>query len=205
LPVIRTQEFTTFQDGQTALKLHIVQGERESVKDCRSLAHFVLKGLPVLPAGLARINVTFQMDADGLLSVSAREMTQGVEASVTVKPSEGLAEEEIRSHLTDAIEHAREDMQLRQFEEAKVEGLRVLHAVQQALATDKDILDIAEREIILLAMQNLEHAINQPADTKTIVSLTKVLDESSYVLATRRMDAAISDQLEGHAIEHLPL
>lgn len=205
LPVIRTQEFTTFQDGQTALKLHIVQGERESVKDCRSLAHFVLKGLPVLPAGLARINVTFQMDADGLLSVSAREMTQGVEASVTVKPSEGLAEEEIRSHLTDAIEHAREDMQLRQFEEAKVEGLRVLHAVQQALATDKDILDMAEREIILLAMQNLEHAINQPADTKTILSLTKALDESSYVLATRRMDAAISDQLEGRAIEHLPL
>ena len=145
IPVSRAQEFTTFKDGQTAMAIHVVQGERERVSDCRSLARFELRGIPPMAAGAARIRVTFQVDADGLLAVSARELTSGVEAAVTVKPSYGLGDEDIARMLQESFAHAAEDMAARALAEAQVEADQVMAATVAALDVDADLLDADER------------------------------------------------------------
>ncbi|MES2207227.1 MAG: Fe-S protein assembly chaperone HscA [Pseudomonadota bacterium] len=206
LPVSRIQEFTTFQDGQTALKLHVLQGEREAVKDCRSLAHFILKGIPPMPAGMARIRVTFQIDADGLLAVSAKELSQGIEASITIRPSEGLETDEIEQRLQDATKHAKEDMQVRRQQEANVDAQRIIYAVEQAINQDGHRLSMEERatleHVLTLLKQQLTLGKSE-ASVEDLHHLTKALDQASQILAARRMDAAISARLEGKDIDEL--
>src|SRR6185312_15450001 len=148
IPVIRAQEFTTFRDGQTAMSLHVVQGERETVADCRSLARFELRGIPPMTAGAARIRVSFEVDADGLLSVSAREQTTGVEASIVVKPSYGLTDGEIARMLQESFAHASDDAMARAFAETRIEAERIAAATAAALAVDADLLQAQERAAV---------------------------------------------------------
>src|SRR5882724_3123512 len=159
IPVVRAQEFTTYKDGQTAMAIHVVQGERELVSDCRSLARFELRGFPPLAAGAARIRVTFQVDADGLLAVTARESTSGVEATVSVKPSYGLSDEEVARLLQESMGAAEIDMRERALREQQVDGKRLLQAVRTALAADPDLVSVEERTTIEARMRALEHLI----------------------------------------------
>ncbi len=200
IPVSRAQEFTTYKDGQTALAVHVLQGERELVQDCRSLARFELKGISPMAAGAARIRVTFQVDADGLLSVSARETTSGVEAQVEVKPSYGLSENEIEQMLRDSISHASEDVRARALREQQVDGRRLLEAVQSALAADGEtLLDKAERAKINMCMQQLQ-AVHQQSNIDDIKQAIKQLNAATQNFAARRMDAGVRQALAGHAI-----
>ncbi|GMR20513.1 MAG: Fe-S protein assembly chaperone HscA [Gammaproteobacteria bacterium] len=200
IPVSRAQEFTTYKNGQTALAVHVLQGERELVQDCRSLARFELKGIPPMAAGAARIRVTFQVDADGLLSVSARETTSGVEAQVEVKPAYGLSENEIEQMLRDSISHASEDVQARALREQQVDGRRLLEAVQSALAADGEtLLDKTERAEINTCMQQLK-TVHQQSNIDDIKHAIKQLNAATQNFAARRMDAGVRQALAGHAI-----
>ena len=202
IPVAKAQDFTTFKDGQTAMAIHVVQGERELVQDCRSLARFELRGIPPMPAGGARIRVTFQVDADGLLSVSAREQTTGVEAHVTVKPSYGLSDDEITAMLKSGFEHAAEDMQQRALREQQVEARRLIEATAQALAEDGSLLDAGERANLDAALQSLQ-TLATGSDHLAIKAGIDALSAASGELAARRMDKAIREALTGVRVDKL--
>lgn len=202
IPVARAQEFTTFKDGQTAMSIHVLQGERELVSDCRSLARFTLRGLPALPAGGAHIRVTFQVDADGLLSVTAMEKSTGVEASIQVKPSYGLTENEIASMITDSMVWAQQDVAARKLAEQKVEGLRVLESLEGALAEDAALLSEAERHAIQQAQRQLQEAIRGD-EADTISAAVKQLDKVTQDFAARRMDNSVRRALAGHSVDEV--
>jgi len=200
IPVAKSQDFTTYKDGQTALLIHVLQGERELVSDCRSLARFELRGIPPMTAGAARIRVTFQIDADGLLSVSAREQTTGVESSVTVKPSYGLTDNEIERMLRDSIAHAREDDATRKLREQQVDADRLMEAVRGALAADGALLNAAERDGIERGLNELQ-AARAANDGARIKQAIKALDQATQTFAQRRMDENIRKALAGHKLD----
>ncbi|MDO5686579.1 MAG: Fe-S protein assembly chaperone HscA [Neisseria sp.] len=200
LPVARAQDFTTFKDGQTAMMIHVVQGERELVADCRSLARFTLSGIPPMVAGAARIRVTFQVDADGLLSVSAREQTTGVAAHIEVKPSYGLDDEAITRMLKESIDHAADDVQQRKLQEAKVEAQSLADAVQAALDTDGDLLNEPELAAIQAALDAL-HAASAGEAAQLIRERTAALNHASDEFAARRMNRNISRVLTGKSVD----
>ena len=202
IPAARAQEFTTFKDGQSGMSIHVVQGERELVSDCRSLARFELKGIPAMAAGAARVRVTFQVDADGLLSVSARESTSGVEASVTVKPSYGLADADIERMLRDSFQHAKEDVHARALAEQRVEGQRLLEATRSAMDADGQLLSASERESIRKAMTDLENLLGK-ADHRAIKRAADALNRATEDFAARRMDEGIRRALAGRRIGSL--
>ena len=200
IPVARAQEFTTFKDGQTAMAIHVVQGERELVSDCRSLARFELRGIPPMVAGAARVRVSFQVDADGLLSVSAREMTSGVEAAVSVKPSYGLTDEEVARMLADSIDHARDDQRLRTLRELQVDGQRLVETTRAALAVDADLLDPAERVTVDAALAALS-AVLDGDDVDSLRNATAALTRATEEFAARRMNRSIRNALAGSRID----
>ena len=202
IPVARAQEFTTFKDGQTAMSIHVLQGERELVEDCRSLARFALRGIPAMPAGGAHIRVTFQVDADGLLSVTAMEKSTGVEASIQVKPSYGLTENEIATMLTDSMTHARDDISARKLAEQKVDGLRVLESLAGALAEDEALLSQDEQQAINAAQTELRSAV-AGSDAERIADGIKQLDQVTQNFAAQRMDKSIRQALTGHSVDEV--
>jgi len=202
IPAAKAQEFTTFKDGQTGMSFHVVQGERELVADCRSLARFELKGIPPMAAGAARVRVSYQVDADGLLHVSARESSSGVEASVTVKPSYGLADADIERMLRDSFQHAKEDMHVRALSEYRVDGRRLLEATRSALAQDGKLLAPAERQAIDAAILSLEKLL-QGSEPRAIKQAVDTLNRATEEFAQRRMDAGIRRALAGKKIGSL--
>ncbi|MDD5180307.1 MAG: Fe-S protein assembly chaperone HscA [Gallionellaceae bacterium] len=202
IPTARAQEFTTFKDGQTAMSVHVVQGERELVADCRSLARFELRGIPPMVAGAARIRITFQVDADGLLDVSARETGSGVEAHITVKPSYGLSDTEITRMLQDSNQHAQDDMQARALREQQVEAEQLLEAVQNALAQDAALLNKDEEAHILACMDGLR-AVLQTADHHAIKRSVTQLNDATVTFAQARMDKSVSRVLGGRKLTDL--
>ena len=202
IPAAKAQEFTTFKDGQAGMSFHVVQGERELVSDCRSLARFELKGIPPMAAGAARVRVTFQVDADGLLAVSARESSSGVQASVSVKPSYGLADADIERMLRDSFEHAKEDVHARALAESRTDGQRLLEATRSALAADRALLDAQEIELIENAMQALEKLL-PGADHRPIKQAAEALSRATDEFAGRRMDEGIRRALAGRKIGSL--
>ncbi|WP_303786437.1 Fe-S protein assembly chaperone HscA [Azovibrio restrictus] len=202
IPAARAQDFTTFKDGQTAMAIHVVQGERELVSDCRSLARFELRGIPPMVAGAARIRVTFQVDADGLLSVSAREQTTGVEAGVTVKPSYGLSDDEIAAMLKDSMSHAKDDAQRRALKEAQVEAQRMIEATQAALKEDAHLLNAEETARIEASIAKLQTLML--GDNRRQITLA--MDDLGYEtqeFAHRRMDQSVRRALAGRKVDDL--
>ena len=202
IPAAKAQEFTTFKDGQTGMSFHVVQGERELVSDCRSLARFELKGIPPMAAGAARVRVTYQVDADGLLHVSAKESTTGVEASVDVKPSYGLADADIERMLRDSFEHAKEDVHARALAEYRVDGQRLLEATRSALSQDEKLLSAAESESIRQSMLSLEQRL-AGSDHRAIKQAVDALNRATEEFAQRRMDHGIRRALSGKKIGSL--
>jgi molecular chaperone HscA len=201
IPVARAQDFTTFKDGQTAMAIHVVQGERELVSDCRSLARFALHDIPPMAAGAARIRVTFQVDADGLLSVTAREETTGVESSIEVKPSYGLTDSEIETMLRDSLEHAEDDVAARNLREQQVEADRVIEAMDAALAEDgKALLSAEEHREVDEALAHLRETRNG-SDHVAIKNAIERLDKASSEFAARRMNESIRRALSGHKVD----
>lgn len=202
IPVARAQEFTTFKDGQTAMAIHVLQGERELVQDCRSLARFTLRGIPAMSAGGAHIRVTFQVDADGLLSVTAMEKSTGVESSIQVKPSYGLSDGEIASMIQDSMSYAEHDVQARMLAEQKVEAARVLESLTSALTADAALLSAAERADIDAAMAALSAAA-AGEDADAIQNEIKNVDKQTQEFAARRMDQSIRKALTGHSVDEV--
>ncbi|MBG5132238.1 Fe-S protein assembly chaperone HscA [Pseudomonas aeruginosa] len=203
IPVARAQEFTTYKDGQTAMMIHVLQGERELVKDCRSLARFELRGIPPMVAGAAKIRVTFQVDADGLLGVSARELSSGVEASIQVKPSYGLTDGEIARMLKDSFDYAGDDKAARALREQQVEAQRLLEAVQAALDVDGErLLDEEERLAIAAQMDTLRELAGG-SDTAAIENQIKRLSQVTDAFAARRMDATVKAALSGRRLNEI--
>ncbi|MET3494587.1 Fe-S protein assembly chaperone HscA [Variovorax boronicumulans] len=203
IPTAMAQDFTTYQDGQTALALHVVQGERDLVSDCRSLARFTLRGIPPMAAGAARIRVTFTVDADGLLSVSAKEQGSGVEASVAVKPSYGLSDDQIATMLQESFSTAQQDMQARALAEARVDADRMLLATQSALDADGDLLSDDERTVIDASMAKLREAAKASNEAAAIEAATKTLANDTEAFAAQRMNAGIARALAGRKLESL--
>jgi molecular chaperone HscA len=202
IPVARSQEFTTFKDGQTAMAIHVLQGEREKVTDCRSLARFELRGIPPMVAGAARIRVTFQVDADGLLAVSAREQGTGVEASVVVKPSYGLSDSDIARMLQDSFAHASDDKETRAMTELRVESEQLIDATRNALAQDADLLSADERAAIDTAIAELSSRIDG-GERKALKDAFDALGRVTGTFAARRMDRGVQAALTGHHIGEL--
>ena len=209
LPIARAQEFTTFKDGQTAMSIHVLQGERELVTDCRSLAQFELLGIPPMVAGAARIRVTFTVDADGLLSVSARETGSNVEANIIVKPSYGLSEEQMLAMLKSSFGAAESDKQARALAEAKVDAESLLAAIDAALEKDGDLLNSLEKQIISTQMDALRATINKTqghaGDSDAIHAATEALNAATEDFAAKRMDASVSRALAGKNVSTLNL
>ena len=211
IPVARAQEFTTFKDGQTALAVHVVQGERELVSDCRSLARFELRGIPPMAAGAARIRVTYQVDADGLLAVAAREMRSGVEASITVKPSYGLADDQVARMLQDSYTSASSDMQMRALREEQVEAERILLATQSALDSDTDLLSPDEQATIAAQLQMVRDAMAMSNDTtlepglrqNVVHDAVQALAHGTEEFAARRMDKSVRKALSGKSLDEI--
>mgnify|MGYP000978987566 FL=1 len=204
LPIAHAQEFTTFKDGQTAMSIHVVQGERELVSDCRSLARFELRGIPPMAAGGARIRVTFQIDADGLLSVSAREQTNGVEANVVVKPAYGLSEDAIMTMLQSSFSAAESDKQARALREAIVDAERLIDAIEVALAKDGALLSTEEQQAIKAELQALK-TLCQGQDSHAIHQASEALNHATEAFAARRMDASVKQALAGQDLNTLDL
>ncbi|MDH3947845.1 MAG: Fe-S protein assembly chaperone HscA [Gammaproteobacteria bacterium] len=202
IPVARAQDFTTFKDGQTAMSIHVLQGERELVSDCRSLGRFTLHEIPSMVAGAARIRVTFQVDADGLLSVMAQEETTGVQSGIEVKPSYGLTDNEIETMLRDSMEHAEDDVAARKLLEQQVEADRVLEALAVALVQDHELLSEEERQQIEKAATNL-HAKRDGRDHLAIKAAISELDKTASEFVARRMDSSIKKALAGHTVAEI--
>ncbi|MCF6260650.1 MAG: Fe-S protein assembly chaperone HscA [Gammaproteobacteria bacterium] len=200
IPSAKAQDFTTFKDGQTALAVHVVQGERELVSDCRSLARFELRGIPPMVAGNARIRVTFQVDADGLLSVTAREQISGVESTVQVKPSFGLTDGEIETMLRESMSHAQEDIAARMLREQQVEAGRIIESVESAVAADVQLLTDDERAQIDVALNELRK-MRDADDPRKIKQAIEGLNKASTDFAARRMDASIQSAMTGHKVD----
>jgi molecular chaperone HscA len=199
IPANATQEFTTFADGQTGMDIHVVQGERELVQDCRSLARFTLGGIPPLPAGLARVAVTFQVDADGILSVTAKEQLTSVSQTITVKPSHGLTDEEIERMLLASIEHAEEDVQARLLIDNRVEAQRILKAVEKQIEANGDLLSAQERAEIEKGVQEVRASV-AGSDHHAVKQQIERLDQVSAEFAKRVMDRGIERALKGHSV-----
>ncbi len=202
LPVTQAQDFTTYKDGQTAMAIHVVQGERDLVGECRSLARFELRGIPPMAAGAARIRVSFQVDADGLLSVSAREQTSGVEAAVTVKPSYGLADEQIAAMLKDGFAHAEADMQARKLREAQVEAQRMVLATRAALAADGTLLSDEERRTLMALVADTER-LAQGSEAEAVEAAVEALAAGTEAFAALRMNQGIRQALAGRSIDQV--
>jgi molecular chaperone HscA len=203
LPIARAQEFTTFKDGQTAMSLHVLQGERETVADCRSLARFELRGIPPAVAGSVRIHVSFQIDADGLLSVTAREQTTGIEAHIEVKPSYGLADMQVAAILRDAVGASKTDMLLRTLREAQVDARRLLDATEAALAKDAGLLSPPELNAVRQAMFRVADMLETDAPLEHLRNAARELSLATNEFAARRMNVSISKALAGRAIDSL--
>lgn len=202
IPVARAQEFTTFKDGQTAMLVHVLQGERELVSDSRSLARFTLRGIPPLPAGGAHIRVTFQVDADGLLSVTAMEKSTGVEAAIQVKPSFGLSDDEIAHMITDSMTHAGVDINARKLAEQRVEAQRVLESLQAALKEDAALLCELEQQNITDAVNKLQTSVlgENPGHIEAAI---KAVDNATQDFAARRMNASVRRALAGYSVDEV--
>jgi molecular chaperone HscA len=203
IPTAMAQDFTTYQDGQTALALHVVQGERDLVQDCRSLARFELRGIPPMAAGAARIRVTFTVDADGLLSVGAKEQISGVEARIDVKPSYGLSDDQIATMLQESFTTAQADMKARALVEARVDADRMLLATRSALAADGPLLSAAERASIDALMTTLQAAVQTEQDAKALEDCTQALAKGTEAFAAERMNHSIQKALSGQNIQSL--
>ena len=202
IPAGAKQVFTTYTDNQTGFELHIVQGERELAADCRSLAHFTLRGIPPMVAGMARLEVAFKVDADGLLTVAAKELTTGVEQEILVKPSYGLTDDEVEDMLLDALEYGESDMQLRQLAERKVEAERIVKATEQALTVDTLLLEPGEREHIDSAIADVRAAV-LAGNSALIQARVEDLDQATKPWAGRRMDFAIAKAIRGKGVDDL--
>jgi molecular chaperone HscA len=202
IPIAKAQEFTTFKDGQTAMAVHVVQGERELVDNCRSLARFELRGIPAMTAGAAHIRVTFKVDADGLLSVSAMEKSTGIESSIEVKPSFGLDDKQISQMIKDSMHNAADDIQARMLKEQQVEASRVIESVQAALIADSKLLNPEEVLVIENTIKSLAH-VTQTDDIDAIENALKTLNDSTAIFAERRMDSSISQALAGQAVDKI--
>jgi len=202
IPVARAQDFTTFKDGQTAMTVHVLQGERELVSDCRSLGKFTLHEIPPMVAGAARIRVTFQVDADGLLSVTAREETTGVESGIQIKPSYGLTDTEIEQMLRDSLAHAKEDVEARNLREQQVEADRVIEAIQAALEQDADLLSSEEYSAVEAAIKKLNE-VRQGQNHNLIKQTIDQVNQLTTEFAARRMDQSIKKALSGHNVNEL--
>jgi molecular chaperone HscA len=202
IPTAKAQDFTTFKDGQTALAIHVVQGERDLVQDCRSLARFELRGIPPMTAGAARIRVTFTVDADGLLSVDAREQTSGAVARIDVKPSYGLSDDEIARMLQEGFATAQQDMRARALAEARVDAERLLAATRGALAADGDLLGAEDRQAVDALMAALDAARNHD-DAGAIEAATQALAARTEAFAAERMNRSIRDALAGRNVDTL--
>ncbi|MBY6199543.1 Fe-S protein assembly chaperone HscA [Vibrio hangzhouensis] len=203
IPVARAQEFTTFKDGQTAMSVHVVQGEREMVDDCRSLARFSLKGIPPMAAGAAHIRVTYQVDADGLLSVTAMEKSTGVQSEIQVKPSYGLSDDEVTNMLKDSMTHAKDDMLARALAEQRVEADRVIEGLIAAMQADGDALLSEDEKQALLAVIEALIELRNGDDTDAIEQGIKDTDKASQEFASRRMDKSIREALAGQSVDNI--